>query len=65
MKANKFYLIFTIIIIQSCDCHYPNAQAYVKCLEDNVGNEKYCIEKRSKYSENTCKKIDYSSSSKN
>ncbi len=65
MKANKIlFSIVTIIFVQSCDCHYRNTQAYVKCLEDNKGNEQICVEIKSKYPQNICEPIDYEPTAK-
>jgi hypothetical protein len=62
MKINKKILLSLIVLVaQSCDCHYKNTQAYVKCLEDHKGNEDYCIKIKSKYPSNTCKTINYNS----
>jgi len=62
MKINrKIFCIIIIFFLHSCDCHYNNTRAYVKCLEDHKGNEDYCLEIKSKYPVNTCGPIDYDS----
>ena len=58
-KIKMILVIIMLLIIESCDCHYQNSQAHIKCLEDNKGNEQYCINIKSKYPQNTCKPIKY------
>ncbi len=59
MKMTKALVLLLTFFSQSCDCHYLNTQAYVKCLEENKGNEQHCITIRSQHPVNSCESIDY------